>query len=140
MTPFHRADGEFHTAETARTIKAFGYTYPEIQDWDVEPEELQKRVRQQINDLYNRPGDQGPQHGKRSLSQHQRGQMHEKRGLLPLNLDNVVSDILDEAFNLVEAIGDLGKTSLERFLELAINNLERQYVVNVKVDKYAFSI
>ena len=58
----------------------------------------------------------------------------------PLNLDDVVGDILDDVFNLVETVGNLGKTSLERFAELAINNLERQYVVNLKVDKYVFPI
>lgn len=61
--------------------------------------------------------------------------MNAKRSWLPLNLDNVVGGILDDAFNLVETVGNLGKTSLERFSDLAINNLERQYVVNVKVDK-----
>lgn len=134
LTPFHIDDGKFHTAETVRYIKSFGYTYPEIQDWSVEPEELQRRVRQQINELYNRPRDRGGRNAAPARRPHShKGVLWKRR---KRNLDSTVSGIVDTAASLVESIGNIGTTSLEHFADMEINNLETQYVLNVKIDTY----
>ncbi|KAL1954633.1 hypothetical protein VTO42DRAFT_874 [Malbranchea cinnamomea] len=139
LAPFHINDGKLHNAQTVRHIKEFGYTYPEIQDWDVDPEELKKRVRQQINDLYNKPSSRSMHGKKRShYDHHHHRRKQEKRGVLPLNLDTAITHILDDAFDLVQSIGNLGQKSLEQFADLGINNLEKQYVINVKVDSAAY--
>lgn len=53
LNPFHRdAAGTLHTSTTARSTRTFGYTYPEIVDWNVTPEQLASTVRASVNALY----------------------------------------------------------------------------------------
>ncbi|KAI9732411.1 MAG: hypothetical protein M1834_001619 [Cirrosporium novae-zelandiae] len=58
LTPFHSSDtGSMHTSNTVRSLKTFGYTYPEIQDWTTtNATELSAAVRTNINNLYNPTG------------------------------------------------------------------------------------
>lgn len=54
LTPFHSDNsGTLYTSATARSIRSFGYSYPEIQDWGVSASQLSANVRQAVNALYN---------------------------------------------------------------------------------------
>ena len=53
LTPFRSDDiGDLYDSYTARSTRTFGYTYPEIIDWDVSPDDLASTVRTQFNTLY----------------------------------------------------------------------------------------
>ena len=68
LTPFHSGNsGNFYTAATARTTRSFGYTYPEIVDWNVTAPQLSSNVRRALNQLYNPSGSLST----RSLLPHQ---------------------------------------------------------------------
>ena len=57
LTPFHSDNsGTLYTSATARSIRLFGYSYPEIQDWGVNASQLSANVRKAINALYSAPG------------------------------------------------------------------------------------
>lgn len=57
LTPFHSDNnGTFYTSVTARYTRHFGYTYPEIIDWDVNSTQLFSNVRRNLNLLYNPSG------------------------------------------------------------------------------------
>jgi tyrosinase len=65
LTPFHKDRfGNFHTPTTARDTNSFGYTYPEVVDWNVTPQQLASSVRAAVNALY---GPQGTLSKKRSV-------------------------------------------------------------------------
>lgn len=49
-------DGPFFTSASARITSTFGYTYPEIQDWNQSPAQLKANVTAAINRLYNPNG------------------------------------------------------------------------------------
>lgn len=53
LKPFFDSSGNFHTSTSITHIKTFGYTYPEINDWSLSPEELSTYVRTQVNRLYS---------------------------------------------------------------------------------------
>ncbi|KAI1380356.1 Di-copper centre-containing protein [Hypoxylon crocopeplum] len=65
LKPFFRANGRsFHTGLTAPSLAPFGYTYPELAEWDrrdvLDPEQRRKAVITHINKLYgsgNGPND-----------------------------------------------------------------------------------
>lgn len=57
LTPFHSdTGGTFYTSATARKTLTFGYSYPEVVDWNVTADQLSKNVRSAINKLYNPKG------------------------------------------------------------------------------------
>ncbi|KAI9050966.1 hypothetical protein LZ554_005076 [Drepanopeziza brunnea f. sp. 'monogermtubi'] len=54
LAPFlTSADGPYFNSITVQQISTFGYTYPEIQDWNLSPAELKANVSAAINRLYN---------------------------------------------------------------------------------------
>jgi tyrosinase len=54
LAPFHsNSNGAFHTSNTARNTASFGYTYPEVVDWNVSPSQLAQNVRTIVNHIYN---------------------------------------------------------------------------------------
>lgn len=57
LTPFtSNSDGTtFWTAASSRNLATWGYTYPEIQDWNQTPAQLKSSVMASVNALYN-PG------------------------------------------------------------------------------------
>ncbi|WQF85949.1 Putative tyrosinase copper-binding domain, di-copper centre-containing domain superfamily [Colletotrichum destructivum] len=56
LKPFYRdTSGNFHTGRTASDIKTFGYSYPEITDWNQTPDALARQVTVSVNRLYS-PG------------------------------------------------------------------------------------
>ena len=70
LTPFHSDHtGTLYNSQTARYTSTFGYTYPEIIDWNVTAAQLSSNVRRNLNALLNptgttsteNPGSQQPQ-------------------------------------------------------------------------------
>ncbi|KAF4635965.1 hypothetical protein G7Y89_g2127 [Cudoniella acicularis] len=64
LTPFtSNSHGQFYNSNTARSMKSFGYTYPEIEDWHQSPTDLKNNVTAQINKMYDPNGifQQNPQ-------------------------------------------------------------------------------
>ncbi|KAK0617312.1 hypothetical protein B0T14DRAFT_433917 [Immersiella caudata] len=57
LKPFYNQSLTLHTSGSVTGIREFGYTYPEIDDWSKEPEELANYVRAQVNSLYDRSTD-----------------------------------------------------------------------------------
>jgi len=57
LTPFHSdTKGTFYTSATARKTFTFGYSYPEVVDWNVSTTQLSTNVKIAINKLYNPKG------------------------------------------------------------------------------------
>ena len=56
LPPFStNSNGASWTSASAQYLSAFGYTYPEIQDWNQTPAELSSNVTAQVNMMYNPP-------------------------------------------------------------------------------------
>ncbi|MCJ1347034.1 hypothetical protein MMC31_005255, partial [Peltigera leucophlebia] len=57
LTPFHSdRTGTLYNSQTARYTSTFGYTYPEIIDWNVTAAQLSSNVRRNLNALLNPSG------------------------------------------------------------------------------------
>lgn len=62
LKPFYKADGRtFHTGLSVATPESFGYTYPELKEWeergDNDRDQRRKDVVSRINDLYGPKND-----------------------------------------------------------------------------------
>ncbi|PGH18171.1 hypothetical protein AJ80_04558 [Polytolypa hystricis UAMH7299] len=132
LWPFHSSDKDFYTAASSRSTRPFGYTYPEIVDWGVSKEQLQRNVRQKVNALYNKP--QGPvqRKSRHGHSSHGLFNRAEKKPSLkydtPPKLEKFdLKNFFDQLKDTVSIVDDL--------VELGINNLKKHWVVNVKVDR-----
>ncbi|OJD14819.1 hypothetical protein AJ78_04875 [Emergomyces pasteurianus Ep9510] len=139
FAPFRDSENNFFNAETSRHLSTFGYTYPEIQDWNTTPEQLARSVRIAVNQLYNRPGDNN-KNRKRSTAltaraAHHHGMIKHKR--MPNLAEDTLDDLKKLNFKVKEFFEDLGKFSLLNFIKLGINNLEKQWVINIKANKFA---
>jgi tyrosinase len=54
LTPFKAdSNGNLWTSRMVRSTRTFGYTYPELVDWNVSSAQLRSNVRTTINRLYN---------------------------------------------------------------------------------------
>lgn len=57
LTPFHSDHtGTLYNSQTARYTSTFGYTYPEVIDWNVTASQLSSNVRRNLNALLNPTG------------------------------------------------------------------------------------
>ncbi|OXV11945.1 hypothetical protein Egran_00294, partial [Elaphomyces granulatus] len=110
LYPFHAsADASnFWTSETARGTREFGYTYPEIVDWNVDQQTLISNVKTAVNKLYNPV----------SAS---------KRSKLP-------TGFVERGFQNSSKVIN-GKLDRDEFLKLGVNNLNKQYVINIVCDR-----
>lgn len=53
LTPFSRSStGTPYTSDLSRTTRLFGYTYPDLEDWNKTPAQLTAQVKTAINRLY----------------------------------------------------------------------------------------
>ena len=71
LKPFYQADGQtFHTGRSIVNISDFGYTYPELQDVDLDVYQNSLRMIEIVNDLYGvaLPPGVEPSHPKDFLS------------------------------------------------------------------------
>lgn len=120
LYPFHRSDdpNDFWTSGSSRSTRDFGYTYPEIQDWGVDQGTLQNNVRSAINNLYNAPARMGPAAPKNG-----------KRDILD-DLKNAPKGLTSMKTNQVT--GQMTKSQFDR---LGVNNLAKNWAINVAVDK-----
>jgi tyrosinase len=56
LTPFSTNEqGDSYTSATSRSLSTFGYTYPEIQDWNQSTQQLRANVIAKVNSLYGPP-------------------------------------------------------------------------------------
>ncbi|KAF4628454.1 hypothetical protein G7Y89_g9698 [Cudoniella acicularis] len=69
LTPFTTRDGKTpYTSVSARHVKYFGYSYPDVQDWlFTNPKALSSNVTTRINQLYNADGHNGNWPNKKTL-------------------------------------------------------------------------
>lgn len=114
LYPFRASDYEddFWTSASVRSTATFGYTYPEIVDWDVDQQTLQNNVRAAVNNLYNPPPSR-----------------EAKRQLLPPP-SQLAQNIHDMANAMVTGI-----LSSQEFFDLGVNNLARHWAINIRVNK-----
>ena len=53
LTPFHsNAAGSLYTSQNSLRTRDFGYTYPEVVDWNTTPDQLSANVKTTVNNLY----------------------------------------------------------------------------------------
>lgn len=52
LKPFQKDASTFWTSKMSESTRVFGYTYPEINDWELSKEELAKKVTAAVNKLY----------------------------------------------------------------------------------------
>ncbi|EEP82835.1 predicted protein [Uncinocarpus reesii 1704] len=118
LKPFHSQGSAFWDSNTSRATRSFGYTYPEIQDWNVTKEELRANVIRKVNELYNsRAANQKRADGDRKV------------------LD--LATISKSTFKIADVLKDLARMTTEDFEKLGVNNLEKQWFANIKVDVLA---
>ena len=108
LAPFHSGDdGALFTSDQVRGMAIFGYSYPEIPDWQMSREQLTQHVKERVNMLYN-PSTNTTR--PRSLPRVQRR-----------------TTSLAESFSHV---------SFDLARKLRVNNLERQWSITVVVDRF----
>ena len=53
MTPFHSNQANaLYTSQNALSTRSFGYSYPDVVDWDKTPAQLSANVKTTVNNLY----------------------------------------------------------------------------------------
>ncbi|TDZ61431.1 Tyrosinase [Colletotrichum trifolii] len=81
LKPFYRdTAGNFHTGRTASDIKNFGYSYPEISDWNLSPDALARQVTVSVNRLYGPGGGGGGTSSSRKLKARHAHHNHRRSG------------------------------------------------------------
>ena len=100
------------TNDDVRSTRTFGYTYPELPDRSLTPDQLYTSVATAVNNLYNPD--------MRSNQTFRRWQ----------------TDRRVRSANLAEAFSDI---TLDGARNLNVNNLNRQWFISVLVDKFAYS-
>lgn len=76
LEPFStNSQGTAWTSQSVEYLSSFGYTYPEIQDWNQTPSQLSQNVTAQVNALYS--GRSTPSSTKRSVAPDGREQVIE---------------------------------------------------------------
>ncbi|KAM0186665.1 hypothetical protein ACHAPC_004449 [Botrytis cinerea] len=56
LKPFAITSSTFFTSNTCRSMSQFGYSYPEIMDWNMTAAEMTSYVTGRVNELYNSDG------------------------------------------------------------------------------------
>ncbi|EXJ88381.1 hypothetical protein A1O1_05311 [Capronia coronata CBS 617.96] len=109
LAPFHSDDGDtMFTSEAVRSIKSFGYSYPELPDWEMAPSQLAANVRSAVNSLYNPVSNTTVAHVRRNVQ--------------------------PRSANLADSFGDV---TLDMARQMNVNNLDRQWSIAVIVDRFA---
>ncbi|RAL63485.1 hypothetical protein DID88_003905 [Monilinia fructigena] len=76
LKPFAVTSSTFFTSNTCRSMAQFGYSYPEITDWNMTAAQMQSYVTGRVNALYNADGSDSKIkkrkiHSRESSSDHQ---------------------------------------------------------------------
>src|ERR1700742_3495378 len=95
-------------SDDVRSTKTFGYSYPELRDWEMSPDQLAANVRAAVNSLY------GPS-SHSTVGQHTSKETKSR------------SASLEESFCHV---------SLDLARHLNVTNLNRQWSITVLVDRF----
>ncbi|KAI9835969.1 MAG: hypothetical protein M1837_003559 [Sclerophora amabilis] len=136
LTPFHTdAQGNFWTSATSRSPKSFGYTYPELVDWDTTPQRFQANVRAAVNNLYGASVPSSPRDRPRF------------RGATPAAAQNVASAAPAISVGGFDGTDDqsqvrIVETAQEEPVHNALGKVVRdgkyrEYIANIRVKKYA---
>ncbi|OAG39398.1 hypothetical protein AYO21_06414 [Fonsecaea monophora] len=108
LAPFHSDGGStLFTSDDVRSTKVFGYSYPELPDWEMGSDDLANNVRIAVNSLYN------PSSNNTFSSSTKQGRRR--------------SSSIAESF---------GHVSLDLARQLRVNNLNRQWSITVLVDRF----
>ncbi|KAI9754063.1 MAG: hypothetical protein M4579_004883 [Chaenotheca gracillima] len=113
LTPFHQdSKGDLWTSALARSTKTFGYTYPELVDWNVTSDQYQSNVHTAVNKLYGGSSASSPQNRRRHAPESGSTALmrREKSSIQPIS--SILNKILD-------------------------NGKYNEYMVNIRVQKYA---
>ncbi|RYO89420.1 hypothetical protein DL764_008588 [Monosporascus ibericus] len=108
LKPFYQADGKtFHTSRSVRDIAQFGYTYPELQDLDLDVHQNALRVTELVNDLY------GSLPARRVRRPHPRGYGTQSLRELVVSVEVERSELeLPCTINIYRGDGYAGRTTL----------------------------
>ena len=113
LAPFHSDNGStFYTSDTSRSTRPFGYTYPELVDWNTSSSSLATSLRATVNALYN------PLAGNKTTA-----------------TTGMPGNIASRRANVAESFGCV---TFELAKELGVNNLDMQWSINVQVQRFAF--
>jgi len=97
------------TSDGVRSTRTFGYTYPELVDWDISPDELAANVRNEINRLYNIGT---------SNVQRQRTVNSRRSADITVSFSHITFDMAKE---------------------WGVNNLEMQWSIQLRLDRFAYN-
>jgi len=109
LLPFHsKADGSApFTANSARSLKAFGYSYPDVKEWEFHganaAADLAKSVTARINSIYNVQG----RSAKRSVPGHQSRGAVEREWTIEVSAPNAA--LAGASFSVMLFLGDKPK-------------------------------
>lgn len=109
LAPFHSTqDGSrLWTSDEVRGLKTFGYSYPEVPDWELTPEQLTQKVQTLVNSLYNPDRN--------------------------ATIIRSVKSMQKKTTNLAQSFGAV---TFDMAQDLRVNDLEEQYSITVLVDRY----
>jgi tyrosinase len=111
LAPFHSDNGStFYTSDTARSTRPFGYTYPELVDWNISLSDLAVSVRATVNALYN------PYAGNKTTMG--------RSGMIASRKADVAEGFSHVTFDLAKQLG--------------VNNLDIQWSINIQLQRFAF--
>lgn len=106
LAPFHSDDeSTMWTAASARDTAVFGYTYPELVDWNISTSDLSSQVRQRVNELYSPPARP--------------------------NANNMRPVDVQHSINVAQALSNI---DADKALALGAGNLQRQWYLRVTVN------
>ncbi|KAJ9500525.1 hypothetical protein H2202_003741 [Exophiala xenobiotica] len=110
LAPFHADEGStMFTADGVRSIKTFGYSYPELPDWELSQPELAANIRNLVNAQYSPRSNATIGRLRRSIEQ--------------------------RSANLADSFGHV---DLDMTLSMNVNDLETQWSITVLVERFAF--
>ncbi|EXJ57078.1 hypothetical protein A1O7_07422 [Cladophialophora yegresii CBS 114405] len=108
LAPFHSDDGStMFTSHDVRSTATFGYSYPELPDWELNPDQLAAHVRAIVNSLY------GPSTNS--------------------TVRRASEEIKSRSTNIADSFGNI---SLDLARHLNVNNLNTQWSITVLVDRF----
>ncbi|KAI1078064.1 hypothetical protein F5B20DRAFT_239672 [Whalleya microplaca] len=97
LKPFYQADGKtFHTGISVASLRIFGYTYPELNVWDLDRERGRKTVINHVNTLYgSHSADMGKASARNGSTEWYVGLQVERSELpLPCTIDTYMGNQL----------------------------------------------
>lgn len=111
LAPFHSDNGTtFFTPDRVRSPREFGYSYPELPDWNMTDSELAKNIRTEVNRLYNPTPS--------------------------TTVARLIDDIISREVDIVSAYSHV---SFDYIKTLGVNNLNMHWSIIVQLDRYAYN-